>query len=327
MSRLMVQAFFPVNLAAAESYWLGDFLLNEVLFPPYIADLCPEVLVVVGVNGVAIRQPALAASATFGALVGLKGGYDLWKITKNCNEKTVEAPSKTKSRLQIRVTPSSHSWHLAFVAFGLMNVSALPLHCLLPAPKTSYPNENPIWWSIDTYMTGASSICLWMAALEESLPFLLVLLSKQHLEENIQFSCRRLGQVFHVIGIGCLILFWAAPTTWQELAPFGLEDWYLFPPLLAETSVLVFLYEQKRVSQKCGGYLGHILFGMGSLIALGSVMMDRPLCHRLGTMFLDTFTASNGMFLACDLCFLGLYSVLSNTAKQCNAETAAKKIR
>ncbi|KAG7357598.1 hypothetical protein IV203_002293 [Nitzschia inconspicua] len=321
----MVQAFFPANLAAAESYWFGDFLLNQVLFPPYIADLCPEVLVVVGVNGVAVRQPALATSATVGALIGLKGGYDLWKITKTYNGKTVEAP-KIKSRLQIRVTPSTQSWALAFVAFGLMNVSALPLHCLLPAPKSSYPNENPIWRSIDAYMTGASSIFLWMAALEESLPIMLELLSKQHLEEIIQFTCRRLGQVFHVIGMGCLILFWAAPTAWQELAPFGLEDWYLFPPLLARTSVLVFLYEQKCVSKKCGGYLGHILFGMGSIIALGSVMMDRPLCHWLGTMFLDTFTASNGMFLACDLCFLGLYSVLSHTAKQCNAEIAAKKI-
>lgn len=140
MSRLMIESFFPVNLAQAESYWLGDFLLNKVLFPPYVAELCPEVVLVL--TGVAVRQPALAVSASLGVLVGLKGGYNLWKLTEKIKRrallKTEEKELPNRRRRQL---PSTRLWALAFVAFGLMNVSALPLHCLLSAPETTYPKE------------------------------------------------------------------------------------------------------------------------------------------------------------------------------------------
>jgi hypothetical protein len=128
----MIQAFFPVNLAKAESYQLGDFLLNDLLFPPHVAELCPEVVVIF--HGMTLRQPALAASATLGMIVGLKGGYDLWKLAK--------ASSKAQNTLhRFRPCPSTRMWALAFATFGTMNLSALPLHCILPAPEMTYPKE------------------------------------------------------------------------------------------------------------------------------------------------------------------------------------------
>jgi hypothetical protein len=133
MSRLMIQAFFPVNLAKAESHWLGDLLLNELFFPPHVAQLCPEV--VITFYGMAVRQPALAASATLGMVVGLKGGYDLWKLME------VSRVTASKSEATKRPRPSTILWALAFAAFGTMNMSALPLHCLFPAPETTYPKE------------------------------------------------------------------------------------------------------------------------------------------------------------------------------------------
>jgi hypothetical protein len=137
MSRLMIKSFFPVNLAKAESYWLGDYLLNGLLFPPHVFELCPEV-VVTFYGSSPVRQPALAVSATLGMIVGLKGGYDLWKLVE-VSRMTASKAEFTKRRLRPR--PTTRLWALAFAAFGIMNMSAIPLHCLLPAPKTTYPKE------------------------------------------------------------------------------------------------------------------------------------------------------------------------------------------
>jgi hypothetical protein len=163
-------------------------------------------------------------------------------------------------------------------------------------------------------MTGASSICLFMAAWEESLTFTGDA-QRQQWQPRVQRLGRKSGQFLHVIGMACLLWFWMAPITWQESAPFGLEDWYLFPPLMAGLPVVVFLYLIRDLVLQQGMYRGHALFILGVILATGSIVMDRPLCHRLGTvMFLDAFTASNGVFLACDLCFLGIYYVLSDAA-------------
>lgn len=128
----MIQTFFPVNLEKAESYWLGNFLLNDILFPPSIAKLCPEVVVTIA-DGIAVRQPALAVSATLGVLVGFKGGYDLWRLAKELGQDDIKDHLNRRQPIEL--------WALAFTAFGMMNVSALPLHCLLAAPETTYPQE------------------------------------------------------------------------------------------------------------------------------------------------------------------------------------------
>jgi hypothetical protein len=124
----MIQAFFPANFALAESNWLGNYLLNELLFPSFVSEICPEV--VIEIHGVSIRQPVLAMSALVGLAIGIACGLRLCTKLWTLNE------TKRPRRL-----PRHLMWTLAFLSFGLMNLSALPLHCFLPAPKTTYPDE------------------------------------------------------------------------------------------------------------------------------------------------------------------------------------------
>jgi hypothetical protein len=155
-------------------------------------------------------------------------------------------------------------------------------------------------------MTGASSICLFMAAMEECTSFQLNVLlpssiEKSHLLSSVDRMVRTFGVFLHFIGIVCLLWFWTVPLSWKS-APFGLEAWYLFPPFLAGIPVTVFLYQ---LGQEM--HLGNVLFILGLFLAVVSISMDGPLCLLLGRTFLDAFTASNWIFLACDLCFLGMY--------------------
>jgi hypothetical protein len=176
-------------------------------------------------------------------------------------------------------------------------------------------------------MTGASSICLFMAAMEETTPFLLDVMlpssiEKPNLLSPVDRVVRIFGQFLHCVGIGCLLWFWMVPISWKTVQ-LSLEDWYLFPPLLAGLPVTVFLHQlgQNR-------HLGNVLFIVGLSMALFSIIMDGPLCLLLGTAFLDTFTASNGVFLACDFCFLGLYVRLldARSSDKIMAPRSRKKI-
>lgn len=168
-----------------------------------------------------------------------------------------------------------------------------------------------MWWTIDTYMTGASSICLFMAALHD------ILSRKIQSTEDASWNnflstlsslSRRLGLILHLIGAACLLWFWMAPAKWQEMSPMGLEDWYLFPPVLAGGPVAFFVWQLWTDSTLSSLVrTGYLTFALGGTIAMLSIAMDRHVCEYFGpSIFLDTFTASTGVFFACDLCFLGL---------------------
>ncbi|KAL3941394.1 MAG: hypothetical protein SGARI_000619, partial [Bacillariaceae sp.] len=176
MSRLMVDAFFPASVGQVEKFWLGRFLLTDLFFPPHVSEICPEVVMEIG-EEMAIRQPTLAVSAALGLGIGMYCGLRLWTMA---NGKESRKPPPSSMRL----------WALAFLCFGGMNLSALPLHCFLAAPETSsYPVDNPVWWSIDTYMTGASSICLFMASEPSRL-------------------AQTSGMLLHGVGLACFGWFW-----------------------------------------------------------------------------------------------------------------------
>ena len=276
----MIDTFFPASVQQVEKFWLGRYLLTEVFFPPHGSEVCPEVVVDVGVDEttLSIRQPTLAISAIFGLGIGMYGGLRLWKMGKG--EKVMEQQAT-----------SLRFWALSFLCFGVMNLSALPLHCFIPAPKTSYPVDNPIWWSIDTFMTGASSTFLFMAS------------------EPSQLA-QMIGMILHVVGILCFSSFWLTRGS------AGLERWYLYPPLMAGIPVAHFLYQKRKTFADQRQFpSGHFMFATGVAIAQLSILLDRPLCHALGTRYADMFTASNGVFFACDLCFLGLYLVIAGTIK------------
>jgi hypothetical protein len=172
-------------------------------------------------------------------------------------------------------------------------------------------------------MTGASSIFLFMAAMKDVTPFLLHVLlpssiDKRHLLPPVDRIVQTLGQFLHCVGVACLLLFWTAPISFESV-PFGLEDWYLFPSFLAGTSVAVLLYQHRQKRR-----LGNGLFVFGLFVAVISIFLDGSMCLLLGSVYLDAFTASNGIFLACDLCFLGLYVRLLN-AKRCDKMSPGNK--
>jgi hypothetical protein len=56
--------------------------------------------------------------------------------------------------------------------------------------------------------------------------------------------------------------------------------------------------------------LGHSVFLLGTITAVLSIVLDKYCCYWFGSAVFDTFTASTGVFFACDLCFLGLYLLL-----------------
>lgn len=205
-----------------------------------------------------------------------------------------------------------------------MNLSALPLHCFLPAPGSTYPEEVSFLWAVDTYMTGTSSICLGMAAVEQSLLMVLnsqlgkpsdkVSREKQDRIAHVLMLARRVGQIMQLIGLCFFVCFFLAPRNTRQFSTMLLEDWYLLPPMLAGPPINFFLYEQwqKRRNVHTGQLsLGHIIFGLGAGTAVAAIAFDPLACYLLGTQtFLDVFMASNGVFFACDLCFLGLYFVV-----------------
>ena len=205
----MIQAFFPQSYGWITSssdstsifsgthifssivnncHDVGRYILNDLLFPDHVAKQCPEsdiviidlykctgddddddVCDVVSNVRIRIRQPCLAICAAFGVWVGYRAVVDL--------SSSIPHQTSTRPRREMIL------WMVAFGAFGLMNVSALPLHCLLDGPTErsapsaslsptsteslkTYPDETPLLWMIDTYMTGLSSVCLYLASID-----------------------------------------------------------------------------------------------------------------------------------------------------------------
>ena len=146
----MIQSFFPTNFQyVIEQTRIGNYLIHDVLFPDSISQKCPEVVVEIPLfmqpktHSVNIRQPILTLSATLGLLIGMKCGYNLWttaSISLSSNEKRLQQKTNDNQNYTLRL-PTTRLWAIAFYAFGLMNLSALLLHCLLKAPTTNYPNE------------------------------------------------------------------------------------------------------------------------------------------------------------------------------------------
>jgi uncharacterized membrane protein len=309
MSKSMIQTFFPANyqyVTTNESspfFSVGNYLLNEIIFPDDVATMCPEV--VINIYSYRIRQPILAMNALFGLIIGFKCGYDLWTLS-----------SRKKMQQQLQSSSSLLLWSIAYITFGIMNLSAIPLHCLLDAPTSTYPDQNPILWSIDTYMTGTSSICLLMASVEEIFHTQREKDRQNNKQSSLQLKqLQKLGQLLQAVGIVCLVSFWISTITttssslFQRLPIFALEDWYLLPPLLAGSPILYYLLLLKP-KQTCRSMLGHSVFLLGTVTAALSIVLDKYCCYRFGSTVFDTLTASTGVFFACDACFLGLYLVL-----------------
>jgi hypothetical protein len=135
-----------------------------MLLPRDVMEICSEVTInnpSVGILSttytISIRNPALCIFAIIGTLLGLYVAL----IDNTFGVLQCKSPSIHKN--------NNHNiyWSISFLFFGLMNIAAIPLHCILPVNHqlNSLPQQYPYLWIMDTFCTGVFSSSLLVAAL------------------------------------------------------------------------------------------------------------------------------------------------------------------
>jgi hypothetical protein len=320
MSKRMVDTFFPACLDRINGNRFLSFLYHDVVMPEAVAEQCPEYIWKVQELAWNIRQPALLLAAMWGITIGMAGFWQL-RSTK-------------------------FLWSLALLTFGFMNVSAVFVHCLWPAPSTDYPTDYPFLWVVDTYMTGVSGSCLLMASLQD--------LHERWITEASSSTARPVkvasgslvapGTIFQItmfliqlIGLGCIAWFVLDPIPSRAAASHPLELWYLVPPILAGGPVLLVLYQQlwdsfctllseqycptpKSAAVSCQSWFLSKSQGIfvSGVIAAGvvGIAMDRFWCPLVGySLARDLLSANTMVFLGCDLAFWGIADFLLSKKK------------
>ena len=293
MSKRMVDAFFPASVKVINggSFTRLSFLYNDVVFPEAIAEECPEYIITLE-QQIRIRQPCLLLAAFWGTWIGLVGFQRLYRRRDN------------------------PYWALALLTFGLMNISAIWVHCLWAAPQTDYPTNYPVFWTIDTYMTGVSGCCLLLGSLEE-----LGVQWNPVLMRSVSVSF--LSKVLQLLGVLCILFFILDPSPGTVMASFPLELWYLLPPLLAAWPVAVWMFQDAlfetfgkgRLSVQFASFLSSGQWAFISAIMVAGVLglaMDHFWCPLLGnTLARDLMSANTLVFLGCDLAFWGILAMSS----------------
>jgi hypothetical protein len=292
MSKQMIETFFPASVRRLQDNFMGA-LAWPWLYPDQAARLCPEVSISIGEDTM-LRQPVLAVSAVVGMFIGLVGSIPLYQ-------------QQTKPY-----------WALAFIAFGLMNMAGLQLHCILEAPNLDYPQVYPWLWMFDCYMTGVSSSFLLLASLQD-LGYL-----------SDKSSTRMLLATQQLVGTLSICFFVQRNNT------YPLELWYLIPPLLAGPPILLLLFgnggqwvlhwnnnnnnnSSLLWRMKCevvSKFTGCAVFLLGAVAALVGVVLDVPFCFVFQNSLFDLLTSGTLMFLGCDLAFWGIWLWLSSTKKK-----------
>lgn len=264
MSRAFFDSFFPVSSRLLQESKYTQWLYN-VSFPAQTAQLCPESRIG---NDIFVRNPILCCYAVGGILLGFYGAFLL---------------SRKHSPL----------WTIAFHSFAVMNVAAIPLHCLLPL--SPHPETVPLWWAVDTYSTGASSTAICLVTLSSS------------------FTVKDWALV-NSFGLMAIYIFFQS-----YRYTFPLEFWYVVPTLLAGQLALLWLcLSNTKVSQRALALLSGIAATM-----ISSLFVD-PWCCSRGIRMLDAFTSPSMLFLSCDLAFGVLLWYLLNNASGCKAKSQKK---
>jgi len=265
MSKHLLQAFFPAIIDALESTRAGSLLLL-FLFPDDIVDQCPEVSIQIHSGHASfLRQPVLFLMAIVGAGIGLQG---------------------------MRVLPKY--WSLAFGAYGIMNVSAIFLHCLWPLESSdTYPERYPFTWTIDTYMTGVSSLGLVVASLDSY--------------KNLKYVSI-IFWMSHAVGVFCVLLFYLDRHHFKIAGSLPLELWYLLPSIFAGMAVNPIMFAELFLHPESFRWTTcHKLMIYGYLcIGLLGIGLNQLLCRIFGTILADLLMSTTLVFGGFNLCFLGI---------------------
>jgi len=277
----MLLNFFPAVMESIHASNVGSFVFDELFFPDATAEACPEVSIPL----LHLRSPCLLIHALWGIYIGFRGSLQF-------------------------LAHDYPRWSAAFVAFGLMNVSAVCLHCLWPplSEYETYPQAYPLFWTIDTYMTGLSSTCLFVASLETLI----------HQKLSKLFLC------LQVMGAVAVAMFYGYGFT------YPLELWYILPTLLPLPCLVVLgelLLLRRRSSKKektnprpsSSSSAHNAWLASSTIVVMAGLGLDRFWCWWLGTrlyfifFFRDCFTASSWTFLGCNLGFWGIQILVADT--------------
>lgn len=171
---------------------------------------------------ITIRNPVLFLFAIFGAIFGLY--ISLLHETFGLLV-VLQRPQRNRTRQVL-------CWSMTFLFFGLMNVAAIPLHCLFPMKNDTsdgivfhripLPQQYPLLWMMDTFCTGVFSTLL-IAALHNSC----TVTNDDFVTPSSLWS--RCQYMVFIVSCGCT----AACRFLINDSSIELELWYIVPVLLA----------------------------------------------------------------------------------------------
>lgn len=289
MSRKLIESFFPA-VTGLQRPTIIPHLLSELL-PQEVAVFCPTPLFSFSIHGFGepfiIWRPALAVSAILGIAVGLGGSVRILSLMTNRSNKRVPGVMDTNDSLIL--------WSVAFLFFGMMNISGLCLHCLVPAyEKRMLVPTYPTLWAVDCFLTGCSSMCLIGAGLSNEFWY-----NKRGLE-----MLRLWLQPNRWVAVTLLLASCAVAAFLFLGLTSPLELWYLAVAAAATHVLLPVLWTSRSTGKM---QQGTILLCAGILVCVVGLVFDSTACYNLGDALLDWPTAPNLLFLGCDIAFCGLF--------------------
>jgi hypothetical protein len=329
MSKEFVQLFFPALSSLLSSPDSSPSLLVDAwnkIFPDDVSKLCrlpsssssssPPIN---GINRYTLHRPCLAISAMIGIMIGLQPHH---------LSKSVPVQHRSGEGFTTELVDSIHdAWSKSRTAFGVMNLVAMILHCILPSFKQESHTIVMIgnfFWAADCIFTGISCIhlihvAMLMYSLDEN--------SKCSITDVTILNCsrKRASKIIH----GSMLVSVASLSLVCQLRQTG-----YFDPLITACTFIEMLYIIPLISaisflfpaafcraftihRACNknSILGSRIAILGGIVAVASVAFDSSLCYiisahlpRIKTTHLlyDIYHLPTLVFLGCDISFWGL---------------------
>jgi hypothetical protein len=265
-------------------------MIVERYFPDDSASLCPEVAIVR--MGYTIRNPILAVGAVVGILIGGVGMVSarswIFKI----------------SRQQRR------SFLMSYAFFGLMNVTALPLHSFLPATQLAMPEAYPLWWALDCLFTGWSASALAIGCYDIRV--------RRHNTIQQPDAATKVLPYIGWIALAVLATLAILQFLWFH-ETYPLELFYLIPIAAGASALCPLLLQSLRrvlrhnaLDDAARGWNTTRIVGCfvacvgGVLVFTLGILLDATACRVIGQEWGDTFMAATTTFWGCDMVFVGI---------------------